>query len=33
MRREWKGSSYQMKRGHWGRLLWVETLVDSGSGP
>ena len=33
VRKGWKGSSYQMRRGPWGPLLWVETLGDSGSGP
>lgn len=33
VRKGWKGSSYQMRRGPWGPLLWVETLGDSWSGP
>lgn len=33
VRKGWKGSSYQMRQGPWGPLLWVETLVASGSGP
>lgn len=33
VRKGWKGSSYRMRRGPWGPLLWVETLGDSGSGP